>query len=87
MDFRELVRHYQSYDPASGLFDVRRMDKEYAALLGVHPTQLSRFYAGHVRDGRSILRAFLRTFPQAAREVCPALLQEEIALEADHAVA
>jgi hypothetical protein len=85
MDFRSLVRHYQTYNPDTGEFDTTRMDKEYADMLGIHPSQLSRLLGGHVHMSPALIRAFLRTFPQAAAEVGPALLAEaETEREAEH---
>jgi len=76
MNFRELVRRYQFYNPATGTFDANRNSQDYAAILGVHPSQLSRFYAGQTRDSSAILRGFLQAFPHIATEVGPALLAE-----------
>jgi hypothetical protein len=92
MGFVSLVRRYKRLNTATGAFDMERTDKEFAHMLGLHPTQISRFFAGHVRDSGAVLRAFVRTFPQAAPEIGPAILAEETgaseaSAEAEHAIA
>lgn len=82
-DFRSLVRRYQTYDPATGRFDVRRSDRQYSLLLGVRRDLLSKFYAKHVESSHVILTAFMRTFPSAASEVASSIGAKEAA----HAVA
>lgn len=73
MDFINLVRKYQWCDPATGTFTVRRTAEQYADLLSVHPSQLSRFYAGAFQKPWPILRSFLIVFPFAAGEAAAAL--------------
>ena len=87
MTLAELVRKYQRYDPATGGFDRVRTQREYAAELRLHPVDLSRFLTGARPSGAKVLRAFLRTYPEAAVAVTRAIAEEERAKEADHAVA
>lgn len=79
MNLVDLVRRYQSFDPDSGQFDRHRTAEQYAALLGVSASVLSRFYTGQRPTGATVLRAFLRRFPQAAREVAAAIAAEAVA--------
>lgn len=76
MGFRDLVRHYQTYDPVTRTFTAQRSDRQYANILGIQRALLSRFYSGHIRDSHSVLSAFLRTFPEAAHEIARSMLAE-----------
>lgn len=87
MTLVELVRKYQSYNPDTGGFDSKRTQVEYATELGVKTPILNRFLSGSRPNGGLILRAFLRTYPEAAAAVTRAIAEEERAKEADHAVA
>ena len=79
MTLVELVRRYQSFDPATGTFTVTRSGAAYAALLGINASVLSRFYSGDRRNSYVVLRAFMRTFPQAADAVALSMQQAEVA--------
>jgi len=72
----ELVRRYQYTDPVTGAFVGVMENQDYARLLGVHPSQLSRFYNGQVERPWAIVRSFLRRYPQAATEVASALADD-----------
>jgi hypothetical protein len=82
MGLRDLVERYRSFDPATGEFTAERGLREYAAMLGVHPSMLSRFLNKGIRDSRVVLDAFLRTFPQATQEVGSALLAGALSADA-----
>lgn len=76
MNLVELVRRYQGYDPITGAFGLTRTNDAYAAQLGIHPSNLTRLYRGTVDSSPTVIRALLRTFPQAANEIGQAMLAE-----------
>jgi hypothetical protein len=65
----EYVRRYQAYDPDTGEFTARRSITEYAELLGVDQTNLSRFYRAQRRRPWRIVVGLLKAFPETAPEV------------------
>lgn len=73
MDMVALLRRYQAYDPATGRFDKARTNREYAALLGVHESYLSRLYNGERPVKLGAVRGFSRAFPHASHELFAAL--------------
>lgn len=72
-DLIALVRRHQDINPLTGRFEGIRTADQYAEVLGVHPSQLSRFYAGKFYKPWPIIRGFMRVFPEAAPEVAAAM--------------
>lgn len=70
MDLVSIVRRYQGYDRGTRGFGRERSLSDYAAILGVHESNLSRFYAGQVQAPWAIVRGLLRFAPEACAEVC-----------------
>ena len=77
MTFREIVLHWQHYDPATGRFDLARQQQEYALLLGVHPSLVSRVALGQLPFSRAIARGLTRAFPAARTDLERAVLPRE----------
>jgi hypothetical protein len=64
-----LLRRWQAYNPASGQFDMTRTNRDYAELLGIHESSLSKIYAGLAPVGLKPLAGLAHAFPQAAPEL------------------
>ena len=74
MSFVDVVKKYQACDPATGRFEVVRNNEQYARLLGVHPSHLTRLYRGSQPRSYVVARGIARVFPQAAQELMATLL-------------
>lgn len=70
-----LLIKYQRFDPDTGRFDYPRTNREYADMLGVHESTLSKFYALKEPVGLKALEGLAHAFPQAQPELGPALAQ------------
>lgn len=75
MDRVKLLKRWQTYNPQTGTFDVERTNREYANLLGMHESQLSKVYSGASAVGMKLLVGLARAFPAAATEATSALIQ------------
>lgn len=71
-----LIRRYQSYNPATRRFDLERTQDEYAALLGLSQSYLSRLYSGERRMAGKAVIALLQRFPEAAEQIAHAVSRE-----------
>lgn len=69
MDRVEFLKRWQSYNPVTGTFDAPRTNRDYADLLGIHESYLSKCYSGFVPVGLKALAGLARAFPEAAGEV------------------
>lgn len=76
-----LTRKYQSYNPETGAFDVRRHDSAYSRLLGVRPQYIHRIYGGVIAEPWQLVRRLAVTFSPAIDAELMALLRD--AAEAD----
>ncbi len=65
----DLLKHYQAYDPLSGMLGQPRTNREYAALLGIHESYLSKAYDGLHPVGIKALEGLRRAFPQEASRI------------------
>lgn len=74
MDRVELLRKYQHRDTAGGDTPTPRTAREYAALLGVHESYLSRCFDGKQPVGMKALNGLRRAFPEATGEIVAAIL-------------
>ncbi len=63
MTIQQVLRSYQG----------ERTQEEYASALGIGQGTLSLIYSGRRGVGMAVLRAFLRAFPEAERDVASAL--------------
>jgi len=77
MTFREIVLRYQNYDPSTGRFDLAREQQEYARMLGVHQSLVSRVRLGHLPFSRRIARGLADAFPAARADLERAVLPRE----------
>lgn len=68
-----VLKRWQSYNPATGAFDLARTNREYADVLGVHESSLSKIYAGQTPAGLKPLVGLARAFPEAAPELARAM--------------
>lgn len=68
-----LLIKYQMFDPETGEFNYPRTNRDYADLLGVHESTLSKFYTGKEPVGIKALEGLAHAFPQAWPELGPAL--------------
>jgi len=68
-----LLIKYQMFNPETGRFDCPRTNREYADLLGIHESTLSKFYKAHEPVGIKALEGLAHAFPQAWPELGPAL--------------
>ena len=66
MDRVELLQRYQAFDPASRTFTMPRTNREFARLLGVHESYLSKGYDRQHPIGVKALEGLRRAFPQEA---------------------
>ncbi len=64
MDQVSLLRRYQG----------ERTNREYAKLLGVHESYLSKCYSGEQPVGMKALRGLVRAFPASVTEVVGSIL-------------
>lgn len=71
-----LIKKYQSYNPITGQFDQSRTNRDYANLLGIHESYLSKAYAGLHPIGMKALVGLMRAFPAAVNEMAQAMLAE-----------
>lgn len=72
MDMRlDILKRYQRYDPVTGTFTATRSNREYAALLGIHESYLSKVYdeKAPIPVGWKALIGLARAFPAAGEEI------------------
>lgn len=81
MDRVELLKRWQPYNPATGQFDRPRTNREYADLLGIHESYLSKAYAGLHPVGLKALAGLAQAFPAAAGEVGSVLASRPVPAE------
>ena len=81
MTFREVVLRYQTYNSATGRFDVVRSRREYADLVGVPAWTLNRVALGEQPFNLTVARALARTFPET-RDVLADMILDDAALVA-----
>jgi hypothetical protein len=74
-----VLKRWQSFNPASQSFDLTRTNREYAELIGIHESYLSKCYAGIQPVGLKAFAGLARLFPQAATEVVEAMAGRPIA--------
>lgn len=74
MDAIGLLRKYQAIDFDGTELTEARTNRDFAALIGVHESNLSRYYDGKQPVGMKALRGLRRAFPQSAREIRSILL-------------
>jgi hypothetical protein len=67
MRLAELARRYQG----------RRTNHQFAQLMGVDPSLLTRLYKGRLGDSPRIMRGLLRAFPESRDEVLALLTAPE----------
>lgn len=75
MDRVELLKRYQAFNPLTRRFDLHRTNREYAELLGIHESYLSKCYDYKHPVGLKALEGLARAFPQAASEIAFSLAQ------------
>jgi hypothetical protein len=78
VNFRELLLRYQYYDPATGRFDLVRSKTDYATLLGVHPSLLTRVIHGQQDISLKLAHGLARAFPELTPELANAVLRREL---------
>ncbi len=66
MDLVALLKKYQAFNPETGEFDEPRTNRDYARLLGVHESSLSRAYDGLQPVNLRMVQGLLQTFPEAS---------------------
>ena len=69
MDRVTLLQQYQSFNPESGEFDTPRTNRDFAKLLGVHESYLSKAYDRQHPIGVKALEGLRRAFPQEAAKI------------------
>lgn len=85
MDLVELLERYQRYNPETGDFDRLRTNREYAEIIGVHESYLSRCYDRKQPVNLRAMRGLASAFPAAATEITAALAAAPTAPERDSA--
>ncbi len=70
----DLLRKYRELDRDGAPLPEPRTAREFAALLGIHESYLSRCYDGKQPVGMKALRGLRDAFPQATGEVVEAIL-------------
>jgi hypothetical protein len=74
---REITLRYQHYNPTTGRFDLARSKFEYATLLGVDPTTLSRIIHGQQAFSLGLARGLARAFPELEQPMVDLILGRE----------
>jgi hypothetical protein len=74
MNALELLRKYQRRASDGSLLPVPRTNRDFAALLGVHESYLSKCYDGQIPVGMKALRGLRRAFPCSVGEVTAVIL-------------
>jgi hypothetical protein len=69
MDRVALLQRYQSFNPATGEFDLSRTNRDFARLIGVHESYLSKGYDRQHPIGVKALEGLRRAFPQEAATI------------------
>jgi transcriptional regulator with XRE-family HTH domain len=74
MDAVDLLRKYQALAPDGSPLLKPRTAREFAALLGIHESQLSRYFSGQQQVGFPAMQGLSRAFPRAAAEIVGIIL-------------
>jgi transcriptional regulator with XRE-family HTH domain len=69
MDRVALLQYYQKYNPATGERDCPRTNRDFARLIGVDESYLSKAYRGLHPVGVKALEGLRRAFPQEATKI------------------
>lgn len=88
MDALALLRKYQELETDGSPLGRVRTNREYAVLLGIHESQLSRCFDGQQGVGPKVLRGLRRAFPSSAAEVAAVFIAtlDDVADEAREAI-
>jgi transcriptional regulator with XRE-family HTH domain len=74
MDRLSLLRKYQDRNFDGSPLPEIRTNRDYAAILGVHESQLSRYYSGEQPVSMKALQGLATAFPPSRPEVMDALV-------------